>query len=575
MSPSEQKKPLWKQKWLWISLSFLAVFSTLARVYQRAPYWIADYVNEKFPYVEIRGENVKIKWDKVEVRGARVKYVWAKGTLALVTVDFENNVWVKGGKVHVEPEKKPKGEGPPKESSVQIKGVELDDVTISYKGHFLNAGKYYLNPEHHCFGEGTFSFPLGNKYVDGLSFKAACVNKDLKSMTVNQATVMVRMPSQMPKLGGLQYLKLHSVEVDIEQKLLKTEFFILGDTLVSGNHATLKKDETALYLDILDVRVDHPWLAPSFRNFSHVALDIPLDKDELGRVSFGSASVLYSLEDHHVEGHHSCSDWVGSLPKPTSLALKDAAEHFKGSLNFDITALPTPHVTIKHDCTYACSARPIKDLKSVFEYEVYKADGETLFTRTSGPGSPDWVSLQELPINAASSFIRMEDPSFLSHKGILTASLKVALEQNLEKGYFFRGGSTITQQLAKNLWLKRHKTVGRKIEEAFLTIALESCLSKNEILELYLNVVEMGPNLYGIGPAIKHYFDKDPSEIQIAETYYLASLLPNPKKAPPPDQGGLEKAKRLMGRLADNGLIDRDLIPPDEEDLDTRGWQIE
>jgi membrane peptidoglycan carboxypeptidase len=169
----------------------------------------------------------------------------------------------------------------------------------------------------------------------------------------------------------------------------------------------------------------------------------------------------------------------------------------------------------------------------------------------------------------------MEDPSFLSHRGILTASLKVALEQNMAKGYFFRGGSTITQQLAKNLWLKRHKTVGRKVEEAFLTMALESCLTKTEILELYLNVVELGPDVYGIGPALKHYFNKGPGEMSLDEAYYLAGLLPRPQGAKPPYEGGLEQARKRMARLAANGLLDEDLVPTTENKYDISDWKTD
>lgn len=576
MSSPEQKRPFWKQKWFWTSLSFLAVFSAAIGVYLRAPYWLASYVNEKYPFLEIRGENIEFGWGTVEIHDARLKYEWAQGTLTLVTVDVEKNIWIKGGKVKVELDKRPENEEPPKESSVHLKTVELDDVVVYYKDYILNAENYYLNPEHHCFSAGVFGFPLDHEYVSGLAFKGACLSKDLKSLGVQEVNAMIHMPPQMPKLKGMQYLKLHSVEVDIPQRVVKTEFFVLGDGIsITGNHATLKKDPTSIFVEVRELRADHPWLAPDVKGFDNVVLDIPLSRDEMGRVSFGSVSILYSLAEHHVEGHQNCSDWVKSLPDPVSPALKKAADHFNGYLNFDIKAQPTPHVSIQHNCTFECSASPIKELRGKFKYEAYKADGKTIFTRTSGPQSEDWVPLRALPINAASSFIRMEDPSFLSHRGILTASLKVALEQNIEKGYFFRGGSTITQQLAKNLWLKRHKTIGRKVEEAFLTIALESCLSKDEILELYLNVVEMGPDLYGIGPAIKQYFGKTPKEITLPETYYLAGLLPNPKGAPPPDQGGLEKAKRLMEKLVANGFIDEDLVPSDEKDLDTSGWQTE
>jgi penicillin-binding protein 1A len=91
-----------------------------------------------------------------------------------------------------------------------------------------------------------------------------------------------------------------------------------------------------------------------------------------------------------------------------------------------------------------------------------------------------------------------------------------------------RGGSTITQQLAKNLWLSREKTLARKVREAVLTIALEATVPKSRLLEIYLNVAEWGPGLWGIGPAARHWFGKDARALTPREAVFLASVIPNP-----------------------------------------------
>ncbi len=105
-----------------------------------------------------------------------------------------------------------------------------------------------------------------------------------------------------------------------------------------------------------------------------------------------------------------------------------------------------------------------------------------------------------------------------------------AFKENLQKKTFKRGGSTITQQLAKNMFLTPEKTIIRKVKEALITRELERTLTKNEILERYLNLVEFGENIYGIKSAAQYYFKKQPSQLTVLESAFLAILLPNPKK---------------------------------------------
>ncbi|MFA5054037.1 MAG: biosynthetic peptidoglycan transglycosylase, partial [Parcubacteria group bacterium] len=155
----------------------------------------------------------------------------------------------------------------------------------------------------------------------------------------------------------------------------------------------------------------------------------------------------------------------------------------------------------------------------------------------------------------------LEDPGFLSHTGVISQAFENSLIDNLKLGKFYRGGSTITMQLAKNLWLSRDKTLGRKIQEVFLAQAIESCYTKDEILELYLNVVEMGPSIYGLQAGTKHWFDKDPMQLNFVEAFWMASVLPRPRTAVKPKD--FASTRRLIEQLTGEVVHDDESTPVD------------
>jgi monofunctional biosynthetic peptidoglycan transglycosylase len=146
------------------------------------------------------------------------------------------------------------------------------------------------------------------------------------------------------------------------------------------------------------------------------------------------------------------------------------------------------------------------------------------------PGSKNYVPLAQISAVMKKTVVLTEDSAFFQHKGFDWESIERSAKENMEKGHYIRGGSTITQQLAKNLYLTKEKTLFRKFMEGLITLKLERSLSKNEILEKYLNVIEFGPGIYGIHAASEHYFKKSASELSPAESAFLAMLLPNPTK---------------------------------------------
>jgi len=146
-----------------------------------------------------------------------------------------------------------------------------------------------------------------------------------------------------------------------------------------------------------------------------------------------------------------------------------------------------------------------------------------------------------------------EDAAFFSHKGVDMTELKAALKKDLETLSFSRGGSTLTMQLAKNLYLNPAKNPLRKLKEIIIAHQLENALSKQRIFEIYLNVVELGRNLYGVEAAAQHYFGKSAAAVDLVEAATLAALLPSPRHS---KQRSLAARRNIiLNRLASAGYL--------------------
>lgn len=143
-------------------------------------------------------------------------------------------------------------------------------------------------------------------------------------------------------------------------------------------------------------------------------------------------------------------------------------------------------------------------------------------------GHPLWVPLTQIAPELRQAVIVAEDANFYRHHGVDWEAVWDAFERNVEEGRLYRGGSTITQQLAKNLYLDPSKTVSRKITEMAIALRMEHALSKSRILELYLNVVEWGHGIYGAESAARHYFGASASDLTLEEAAWLAAILPSP-----------------------------------------------
>ena len=146
------------------------------------------------------------------------------------------------------------------------------------------------------------------------------------------------------------------------------------------------------------------------------------------------------------------------------------------------------------------------------------------------PTSKNYVPLSQISKNIQNSILLTEDSSFYIHSGFDQDGIERCFEKMKEKHHIVCGGSTITQQLAKNMFLYKEKNFFRKGLEALVTVQIEKTLSKKAILERYLNIVQFGKNVFGVRQAAEFYFKKSPANLTVQESAFLAMVLPNPEK---------------------------------------------
>lgn len=166
-------------------------------------------------------------------------------------------------------------------------------------------------------------------------------------------------------------------------------------------------------------------------------------------------------------------------------------------------------------------------LNGALAHRVTLRDGSSrrLYLET---GHPSFTPLEEIAAAMPNAVLTTEDGGFWRHNGFLTSPVRNALRANLQAGKVRLGASTISMQLVKNLLLSHERTLSRKLQELFLTWYVELTLPKARLMELYLNIVEFGPGIYGVTQAADHYFEKTPSQLNPLEAAYLSSMLPSP-----------------------------------------------
>ncbi len=184
--------------------------------------------------------------------------------------------------------------------------------------------------------------------------------------------------------------------------------------------------------------------------------------------------------------------------------------------------------------------------------------------------NPNYATLDQISPYLKQCVLTCEDPSFFSHKGFIDEAFRQSILKNMRTNKFSRGGSTISMQLIKNVFLTREKTISRKLEEILLVYILENnrITTKERMLEVYFNIIEWAPDIYGIGEAAQFYFQKKPIDLTLKECLFLATIIPSPKKFMHNfDQSGnlkssADKKQEFIRRLMiKKGLITFDSLP--------------
>lgn len=360
-------------------------------------------------------------------------------------------------------------------------------------------------------------------------------------------------------------------------------------------------------LTVSGLSFDHPRLSPTpVREVSFEARGRATLRPLEGRLEYEDVVVTAGRAEAHLSGRVLANDGIqavslhGRLPPtrcddavhaiPSDLLAESSGFSWEGSLSgsldLEVDRAELDATTLDIDITDGCqfeTVPAIADLRRVrttFVHRVQEPDG-SVFEMSTGPGTANWTSLLSVSPYLVHAIVGHEDAGYFTHEGFAVYAIRDALKRNLREGRYVVGASTITMQLAKNLFLHREKTLARKVQEVLLTWWLESALSKAEILELYLNVIEYGPSVYGITQASQHYFGRQPRELSPAESAYLACILPNPKGLQASfEQGRLtssmrNRLTRFLNHLHDRGRIDETALAYGIAELDTFRFHTE
>ena len=429
--------------------------------------------------------------------------------------------------------------------------------------------------------EGTFKVSIGreispikiranlewdnhSKYIEGMLQSVTWNHTQLSNLTIkafkNQAqwTAWLSEASQ----DSPSQLQLKSkISTSSSYTTLKIRGSLLLDALVAAGISEVVKPkslagaiETKVSNGILtakvsfgspDIQLSHPAIAPSILEplkafatgkvtLDLTTKDIKIDKGILSLkrrnsrqkpIKVGFKLTKTMAGDFTTALHMkptSCNQIINAIPRELIPIAKDFK--IQGNMegygtikipkndpfNFDLNVEPYFNCSIK---SLTNRYTPIKKIN-----EKYQSN------------SSYYTPLSEISPIMLKSIVALEDGFFWKHKGIRLNAILGALKENFKKGRIKIGGSTITMQTAKNLYLTHDRTLARKAQELLITWHLEQTLTKKEILETYLNIIEFGPNIFGIKEASRIHFNKEPKNLNLIESIYLASVLPSPVK---------------------------------------------
>jgi hypothetical protein len=212
-------------------------------------------------------------------------------------------------------------------------------------------------------------------------------------------------------------------------------------------------------------------------------------------------------------------------------------------------------------------------LNTEFIHHFYEK-GSLVASFPVGPSYPDFASLADISPWLKTCVLTSEDGGFYFHNGFNPDAIRESIIANIKEGRFVRGGSTVTMQLVKNVFLTRNKTIGRKLEELLIVWIIENnhLAGKDRMFEVYLNVIEWGPGIYGIKQASRYYFNKYPAELTLQESLFLAGIVPFPKRFKSVfESNGFPRSwfANYMQRMKDLMVARNRILPSDTAGVDT------
>jgi len=227
-------------------------------------------------------------------------------------------------------------------------------------------------------------------------------------------------------------------------------------------------------------------------------------------------------------------------------------------LSFFLILLPVASLLMMPDVSKLKKENPKKT--ALMEYREKKLGAKGRKFRMD----QRWVPFSKISPYLIKAVLIAEDDKFWSHEGFDYEAIQKAIEKDLKAKQFKFGGSTITQQLARNLFLSPEKSLLRKISEAVITWRMEKVLSKKRILELYFNVAEWGEGIFGVEAASRHYFGKPSSELSAEEAARLAAVLPNPRRY---DPAGDQRYVMNRSNVIYSIMIRRGIVIPEYQEV--------
>lgn len=336
----------------------------------------------------------------------------------------------------------------------------------------------------------------------GLTLKFDTLETDLRNVTMNSGEL------QMSGGWAAKNLIIHHWRIS-ENNIVIPEARIAADVLVGENYIGLDKSSE---VSIKQLKA-HPYGKITFKPNKTISLGVHMPEIAAQDLFDSFPEGMFdNLEGIRVSGNLKYDlDLYVDVDHPDSVRLSAAMK----KNNFRINSWGKTNLA---------------KISVPFTYTPYE-DGKAMRSFPVGPSNPNFTPINEISQNLKNAVLTAEDPSFFSHKGFVEEAFRASITTNLKAKAFKRGGSTISMQLVKNAYLGREKTLARKIEEILMVWLIENnnVVSKSRMFEVYLNIIEWGRNVYGIGEASRFYFGKHPSQLNLGESIYLASIVPKPK----------------------------------------------